>query len=72
MVSSIFTIKMAAQKFTNFAKCFLKCTLIGQLSRYNLTKLFRVKLKQLSITRAVVKEKLNEFFGQPNIYSVFH
>ena len=42
--SSIFNINMAAQKFTNFDK-FFKCTLIWQLSQYNLTKLFQMKLK---------------------------
>ena len=43
-ISSIFNIKMATQKFTNF-DVFLKCVLIWQLSQYNLTKLFQMKLK---------------------------
>ena len=43
--SSIFNIKMATQKFTNFDKFFFKCMLLWQLSQYNLTKLFWMKLK---------------------------
>ena len=39
-----FNIKMAAQKFTSFGN-FFKCILIRQLSQYNLTKLFQMKLK---------------------------
>ena len=41
---SIFTIKMATQKLTNL-DVFFKCMLIWQLSQYNLTKLFHMKLK---------------------------
>ena len=36
---------MYAQKFTNFDKFFFNCMLIWQLSEYNLTKLFQMKLK---------------------------
>ena len=46
LFSSIFNIKMTTQKFTNFDKFFLKkCTVMWQLSQYNLTKLFWMKLK---------------------------
>ena len=45
--SSIFNIKMATQKFTNFDKFFKKCTLIWQLWQYDLTELFWIKLRQL-------------------------
>ena len=36
LFSSTFNSKMATQKFTNFDKFFFKCTLIWQLSQYNL------------------------------------
>ena len=42
--SSIFNIEMATQKFTDFDFLF-RYTLIGQLSQYNLAKLFLMKLK---------------------------
>lgn len=47
MFSSIFNIKMATQKFTNF-DVFLKCLLIQQLSQYeyNIMKLFQMKCKK--------------------------
>ena len=45
LFSSIFNIKIVTQKFTNFDKFFCKCMLIWQLSQYNSTKLFRIKLK---------------------------
>ena len=57
---------MAAQKFTNFDK-FFKCRLIRQLSQYNLTKLFRMKLNT-STTRATLQKKLNKHFDQPNTF----
>ena len=41
---SISSIKTATQKFISFDK-FFKCTLIGQLLQYNVTKLFQIKLK---------------------------
>ena len=44
IISSIFNIKMATQKFTNF-DIFFKYTLRQQLSQYNLIKLFWMKLK---------------------------
>ena len=40
MFSSTFNIKMATHKFINFDKFFKKCTLIWQLSQYNLIKFF--------------------------------
>ena len=49
---------MATQKFTSF-DVFFKCTLIWQLSQYNLTKLFWMKLKQLSHSRAILRGKMN-------------
>ena len=42
--SFIFSIKMATQKY-NLDKFFLKYMLIQQLSQYNITKLFLMKLK---------------------------
>ena len=37
---------------------------------YNLTKLFQMKLRQLSATRAILQRKMNETFGQPNTYVI--
>ena len=65
LFSSIFNIKMATQKFTNFDK-FLKCILIWQLPQYNLTKLFQMKLETTAL-RAILREKKTKVFGQPNI-----
>ena len=45
LFSSIFSIKMTTQKFINFGNFFKKRLLIWQLSQYNLTKLFWMKLK---------------------------
>ena len=45
LFSSIFSISMATQKFTNFYVFFFKHTLIWQLSQYKLTTVLRMKLK---------------------------
>ena len=63
LFSFIFNIKMATQKFINF-DFFFKCTLTWQLSQYNLTKLFWMKLK--TTTREILWRKTNELFGQPD------
>ena len=39
--------------------------LIRQLSQYNLTKLFRMKLKTTKHTKAFIWKKCNGLFGQP-------
>ena len=43
--------------------------LIWQLSQYNLTKLFQMKLKTTKCYYTILWKKINELFGQPNIYS---
>ena len=44
MFSSIFTIEMAKEKFTNFDKFFFNAHCMTAV-KYNLTKLFQMKLK---------------------------
>ena len=45
---------------------FFKCTLIGQLSQYNLTKLFLMKFKTSKRYETPVQKELNEHSGQLN------
>ena len=54
---------MAAQKFTDFDKFFLMHAGMTVVT-YNLTKLFRMKLKTTKTTRAIIQKKLDELFGQ--------
>ena len=64
LIYSIFNIKMATQKFIN---CFFKCTLLWQLSQYNLTKLFQMKLKTTEcLLEPSYGKKPNELFAQPS------
>ena len=64
--SSIFNIKMPAQKFTNFDKFFKKCTLIWQLSQHKLTKLFQMKLKTTTCYESRRTEKnIPDFLADP-------
>ena len=54
---------MAAQKFTNVDKLFLnKCTLVQQLSQYNLTKLFLMKFKTSKCYKSHLTEKSKQNF----------
>ena len=75
LFSSIFNIKIATQKFTNFDKVFFKCTLIWQLSQYNVTKLFHMKLKttkrHYSHHIENMEKNPKELFGPPNIDTSF-
>ena len=69
LFSSIFNIKMATQKFPNFDVFFKMHTYITAVT-YNLTKLFQMKLRQRSATRAILQKKPNETFGQPNTFYI--
>ena len=64
--SSIFNIKVAMKKFTNFDNFLKKSMLIWQLPQYNLTKLFWMKLKTTKCYESHLTEKPNKLFGQPN------
>ena len=71
MLLFIFHLKQqnTTKKFTNFAKIFLKYTLIWQLWQYNLIKLFQKKLKTAKhYYNHLTEEKKNEFFWPTHIF----
>ena len=61
---------MAAQKFTNFDKCFFNAAdMTAFMMQFNKIVSNEVK-NSLSTTRAIVWKKLNQLFGQPNMYLI--
>ena len=66
LFSSIFTIKMVTQKFTNFDKFFKKMHVNMTAHRIQSKKLFQMKLKTKALLEHL-KEK-TEPFGPPNTF----
>ena len=62
---SIFNIKMAAQKFTNFDKFFNMHADMTAVTQYNLSKLLWMKLQTTKHYYTHCTEKTDEFFDQP-------
>ena len=67
LFSSIFNIKVATQKFTNFDVCFFFNAGWYDSCQYSLGKMLQIKLDNKVLLEPSYGKKINELFGQPNI-----